>query len=156
MDAKTKGKNPINSILIFFVIINIIGEIGNVIAWWAVPSMQISLVGGTINDVTSPGSILFSISGANGALYIGSAILLAVAAVYIASLFGLSKKLKWAPLLVIAVSVVNRLLALVVFAISAAYAFWAVWTFLLVVVAFLDYRKLSTAAPAAPEQNSQV
>jgi hypothetical protein len=155
MDSKAKGKNRVNNILIFFVIINIIGEIGNVIAWWAVPSMQISLVGGTINEVTSPGSILFNIAGANGALYIGSAILLAVAAVYIASLFGLTKKLKWAPLLVISVSVVNRLLALVVFAISAALAFWAVWTIILVVVAFLDYRKLSAAPSAVPEQKAQ-
>jgi hypothetical protein len=149
MDTKTNGKNLIHSLLMFFAIINIIGEVGNVIAWWAVPSMQISLVGGTIGDVASPGSSLFDAVGAQTALIIGSAILLAVAATYAVSLMGLVRKQKWPPLVVITISVVNRVLALVIFAISAAFTFWAVWTIILVVVSYLDYRKLG-AAPTTP------
>ncbi len=128
-------------VLTVFIVLSIIGEVGNVVFWWANPSSQISLVGGTIGDVTSPGGILFDSVGAANALIIGSALLIVVAAVYAVSLFGLAKNQKWAPLLVIAISIVNRILALVIFYISPAYAFWAAWTVILVVLGFLEYKK---------------
>jgi hypothetical protein len=104
--------------------------------------------------VTSPGGILFNAVGAGNALAIGSAVLLGVAAVYIVALFGLFKRLKWAPLLVIAISVVNRALALLLYFISPAFAFWAVWTVILVALAYLDYSKIlvSTPPPSSPAQ----
>ena len=145
MDTKAIGKNRISTVLSLFVLINIIGEVGNVIGWWAAPASQISLVGGTLNGVNSSGGILFGAVGAQNALIIGSVLVLAVAVVYAVSLVGLVRKQKWSPLVIIAISVVNRVLALVIFAISAAFAFWAVWTIILVVVGYLDYRKLSTA-----------
>lgn len=132
----------IHKLLILFVAINILGEVGNVVAWWAVPSMQISLNGGELNGVVSPPSILSSAVGSQNALIIGSVILIAVAAAYAYTLIGLRKKQQKAPLMVIAISVVNRLLTLIIFAISAAFVFWAVWTVILVVVSYLDWQKL--------------
>jgi hypothetical protein len=49
------------------------------------------------------------------------------------------------PMLIIAVSTVNRALALLIYYVSPAFTFWAVWTVILVVLAFLDYRKVSAA-----------
>jgi hypothetical protein len=46
-------------------------------------------------------------------------------------------------------SVINRILALLLFAISPAFVFWAVWTVILVVVSYLDYRKPSIP-PTSP------
>jgi hypothetical protein len=146
MDSQTATKNRINTLLIVFVLLNIIGDIGNVIFWYASPNSQGSLVGGTMGDVVSTGGYLASAIGGQGALIAGSIILLVVAVIYIAALLGLLKRQKLAPLLVIAISIVNRLLALVLFEISFAFAFWGAWTVILVVVAYLDYRKLSAAA----------
>ena len=141
-EVKPAKLGLIHKLLIIFVAINIIGEVGNVIAWWAVPSMQISLNGGTLNDVTSPPSILSSAVGSQNALIIGSVLLLAVAAAYAYILIGLRKKQVKAPIMVMGISVVNRILALVIFSISAAFAFWAVWTVILVVVSHLDWQKM--------------
>jgi hypothetical protein len=141
-EVKPAKLGLIHKLLIFFIAINIIGEVGNVIAWWAVPSMQISLNGGTLNDVTSPPSLLSSWVGSQNALIIGSVLLLAVAAAYAYTLIGLRKKQLKAPLMVMAISVVNRVLALIIFAISAAFVFWAVWTVILVVVSYLDWQKI--------------
>jgi|GEM_PF-4664377 hypothetical protein len=141
-EAKPASLGLIHKLLIVFVALNIIGEVGNVIAWWAAPSMQISLNGGELNGVTSPPSILSSAVGSQNALIIGSVLLLAVAAAYVYTLVGLRKKQQNAPLQVIAISVVNRILSLVIFAISAAFVFWAVWTVILVVVSYLDWQKM--------------
>jgi hypothetical protein len=132
----------VGKVLMLFVAVNIIGEVGNVIAWWAVPSMQISLNGGELNGVTSPASLLSTWVGKDSALIIGSILLLAVAAIYAFSLLGLSKKQKQAPLMVMGVSIVSRVIALFIFAISVAFAFWAVWTVILVVVSYLVWRKM--------------
>lgn len=105
--------------------------------------------GGELNGVTSPASLLSTSVGTQNALVIGSVLLLAVAAVYAYSLWGLLKKQKQAPFIVMGVSVANRVIALFIFAISVAFAFWAVWTVILVVVAYLDWRKMKTTAATA-------
>jgi hypothetical protein len=141
-EAKPTNLGWIHKLLMLFVAINIIGEIGNVIAWWAVPSMQISLNGGELNGVTSPPSLLSSWVGSQNALIIGSVVLLAVAGTYAYSLIGLRKKQQQAPIAVIIISIVNRIIALFIFAISEAFIFWAVWTAILVVFSYLDWQKL--------------
>jgi len=75
-------------------------------------------------------------------LIAGTVILLVVSMVYAAALFGLLKKMAWSPLIVIVISVVNRVIALPLYFISPAFAFWAVWTVILVVVSYLDWKKL--------------
>ena len=127
-----------------FVVINIIGEVGNVIAWWAVPSMQISLNGGELNGVTSPASLLSTTVGKNNALIIGSVLLLAVAITYIYTLIALRKKQPQTPLMIIGVSLVNRVIAVFIFALSEAFIFWGIWTVILVIVAYLDWSKMKT------------
>jgi hypothetical protein len=107
MSTTVKPANPgwIHRILMIFVAINIIGEVGNVIGWWASPASQISLNGGTLNGVTSPASLLSIAVGSGNALIIGSILLLAVAAVYAYSLLGLMKKKKQEPLTMMGISV---------------------------------------------------
>jgi hypothetical protein len=141
MTSKAAGLGIIHKILMFFVIINIIGDIGNVAFWWASPPSRGSLNNGYIG--TS--------AGIDNALIAGTIILVIVAAVYGASLFGLIKKMKWALFLIIAISIANRALALVLYSISPAFAFWAVWTVILVALAYLDYRKMNLQ----PLQSSQ-
>jgi hypothetical protein len=137
--TKVASLGKIHAILMLFVTINILGDIGNIAFWWANPdSREASLNTGYIASVV----------GADNALIAGTVILLVVAIVYTVALFGLMKKRVWAPLLVIAISIANRALALPLYFISPAFAFWAVWTIILVVLSYLDWKKLK-AQPAA-------
>jgi hypothetical protein len=138
MTTKTTNLEIIHKVLILFVIINIIGDIGNVAFWWANPSSRISL---------NP-SIVGNAVGADTALIIASAVLLVISVVYMVSLYGLLKNMKWAQLLVIALSVANRSLAIFLYQISVAFVFWAIWTLILVVVSYLDYKKIKPLATA--------
>lgn len=126
------------------MLLNIIGDLGNVIFWYLSPSSQGSLVGGSMGDVVSQGGFIANWAGDEVALAIGTVTLLAVAAIYTVALFGLVKRYTWGPLLVIAISIVNRILAIFLYELSPAFAFWGVWTIILVVVACLDYRTTSS------------
>jgi len=123
----------IHKILIIFVALNINGDIGNVAFWWVNPSSR---------DASLNTGYIASIAGNENALIAGTVILLVVSMVYAAALFGLLKKMAWSPLIVIVISVVNRVIALPLYFISPAFAFWAVWTVILVVVSYLDWKKL--------------
>lgn len=137
MTAKAVNLGKLHTVLILFVAINIIGDIGNVAFWWANASSR---------DASLNTGYIASVAGNGNALIAGTVILLVVSAVYAASLFGLIKKLAWAPLLVIAISIANRVIALPLYFISPAFAFWAVWTVILVVVSYLDWKKLKAPA----------
>ena len=123
----------LHKILIIFVTVNIVGDIGNVAFWWANAASR---------DASLNTGYIASIAGKDAALIAGTVILLVVSVVYIAALFGLLKKMAWAPLLTIAISVANRIFALTLYFISPAFAFWAIWTAILVVVSYLDWKKL--------------
>jgi hypothetical protein len=133
MTVKAVKLGRLHTVLILFVAINIIGDIGNVAFWWANSSSR---------DASLNTGYIASVAGNGNALIAGTIILLVVSAVYVAALFGLLKKMAWAPLLVIAISVANRALALPLYFISPAFAFWAVWTVILVAVSYLDWKKL--------------
>jgi hypothetical protein len=133
MTTKVDKLGKLHTVLVLFVAINIIGDIGNVAFWWANSSSL---------DASLNTGYIASVAGNGNALIAGTTILLVVSAVYAAALFGLLKKMAWAPLLVIAISVANRVIALPLYFISAAFAFWAVWTVILVVVSYLDWKKL--------------
>jgi len=133
--TKAAGLGIIHKLLMLFVIVNVIGDIGNVGLWLGVPSTRaLSLNTGLIGTA----------AGVGNALIAGSVILLLVAAVYIVSLFGLSKKLMWSPMLIIAISVVNRALSFALYVVSPAVILWVIWTVVLVVLAYLDRRKIKT------------
>ena len=138
MTTNTAGLGLIFKILMVFVVVNIIGDIGNVAFWWASPSSRAASLNTGYIGVTA---------GIDNALIAGTITLLIVAVVYAVALFGLMKKMKWAPLLIIAISVANRALALVLYFISPAFAFWAIWTVILVVLSYLVYRKMKTPTP---------
>ena len=123
----------LHTVLILFVVINIIGDIGNVAFWWANPSSR---------DASLNTGYIASVTGNGNALIAGTIILLVVSVVYAAALFGLLRTMAWAPLLIIAISVVNRVIALPLYFISPAFAFWAVWTAILLVISYLDWKKL--------------
>jgi hypothetical protein len=133
MATKPVSKGTIHKILMLFITINIIGDIGNVAFWWASPSSRAASLNTGYIGVSA---------GIDNALVAGTIVLLVVAVVYIASLFGLLKRMKWALPLIIAISIANRVLALVLYFISPAFVFWAVWTVILVVLAYLDWRQL--------------
>jgi len=133
MTVKAVKLGRLHTVLILFVAINIIGDIGNVAFWWANSSSR---------DASLNTGYIASVVGNDNALIAGTIILLVVSAVYAAALFGLLKKKAWAPLLVIAITFANRALALPLYFISPAFAFWAVWTVILVAVSYLDWKKL--------------
>jgi len=137
MTTKPASLGIIHKILIVFIAINIVGDIGNIVFWWASPDSRLSL---------TP-SLIGKAAGAYNALIIGSVILFIIAAIYAIALFGLMKRMKWAPKLIIAISVANRALALVLYAISPAFVFWAVWSIILIALSYFDWRKMTTAQP---------
>ncbi len=124
----------IHKILLVFVAVNIVGDVGNVVFWLASPDSRAS----SLNT-----GYIGAVAGVQNALIAGTIILLVVAAVYAIALFGLLKRDKWAPQLVIAISVINRALALILYLISPAFAFWAIWSIILIVISYFDWRKMN-------------
>jgi hypothetical protein len=138
MTTKPASLGIIHKILIVFIILNIFGDIGNVVFWWTNSDSRTSLNMGYIGTVATR----------SDALTAGTVVLLVVAVIYIVALFGLLKRTKRAPQLIIAISVINRALALVLYLISPAFAFWAIWTIILIAISYFDWRKMNTATPA--------
>jgi hypothetical protein len=143
MTSQKENRNRINTFLVVLVLINIIGDIGNIIFWYAEPSSRGSLIGGNIGGIEFKGGYIAVTAGADAAVIAGTTILTIVSIIYVVGLYGLLKRRTWAPLLVIAISIANRAMALLLFELNEAFAFFSVWTVILVVVAYLDYRKLS-------------
>ncbi len=140
MQIRNTSKNWINVTLIFLVAINIIGDVGNISFWFSSPDSQTSLKGGYIARVV----------GSANAVTTGAAILAVVALIYVVALLGLVKKKTWAPLLVILVSVANRAIAAFLYKFSEAFYFWFAWTIILLIVASLDYLKLTEPKQPLP------
>jgi hypothetical protein len=139
MATKPASLGIIHKIFIVFIIINIVGDLGNVALWWANSTFRSSLNMGYIGTV----------AGKSNALVAGTIILLVVAVIYIIALVGLMKRMKWAQRLIIAISVANRALTLVLYFISPAFAFWAVWSIILIVLSYFDWRKMNDANATA-------
>lgn len=135
MEPKAKGLGLVHKILILLVALNVIGDIGNILLWWSSNPAQKSLWNGYL---------ALNIVGVANAFLAGAIILAAVSVIYIVALVGLIKKMKWSPLLVIAISVVNRALGAVIYPLNSSMVLWVVWTVILVAVAFLDFRKMNT------------
>ena len=126
----------ITKILLILTILNIAGNILNVVIWlmspsWQDPSMRDSLNGG----------LIASFVGNDGALVISSAIILFYATAYAIAAFGLFSKSKWAPLLITEISIVDRALALVIFQLNSAFLIWSAWKIVMISLAFYLLRK---------------
>jgi hypothetical protein len=139
MTIKPASLGIIHKIFMLFILINIIGDIGNIVLWWA-------------NSATRAASLntgyIGVAAGIGNALVAGTIVLLVVAVVYIIALYGLIKQMKWAPQLIIVITVVNRALALILYFISPAFVFWAVWSIILIVLSYFDWSKMNTAKAA--------
>jgi hypothetical protein len=137
----TKATKPVHAdlitiILLILIILNIVGNILNVVIWlmgptWGDPTMRDSLNGG----------LIARFAGNDGALVISSAIILSYATTYAVAAFGLFRKSKWAPLLIIAVSIVDRGLALVIFDLNLGFVIWSAWKIVIIALAFYLLRK---------------
>ncbi len=132
-DSKLAHSNLITKILLILIVLNIAGDVLAAAFFLWDPSLgELSVYGG----------LIASFAGKNGAVMLTSAILLGYAVVYAVSVFGLLSKLKWAPPLVIAVSVVNRALALgVIFEPNVAWLIWSAWKIVIIALAFYLWRK---------------
>ena len=135
MTVKPARLGIIHKIFMLFILINIIGEIANVAFWWVNPASRAASLNTSYIGVTV---------GIGNALIVGTIILLAVAVVHIIALYGLMKRMKWAHQLIIVNSVVNRALALILYFISPAFVFWAVWSIILIILAYFDWSKMNT------------
>jgi uncharacterized membrane protein (DUF2068 family) len=135
MDAKASKLMHVNLItktLLILVILNIAGDVLSAYWFLSEPSLgELSLYGG----------LIASFAGKDGAIMIASALLLSYAAVYAVASFGLFRKLKWAPFLIIAVSILNRALALAVFEPNYAWLIWSAWQIVIISLAFYLWRK---------------
>jgi hypothetical protein len=136
MTSQQKLKNRINTLLFILVLGNIVWDIANIALWIRVPSSQSSLQGGPIAKTF----------GSLDGLVIGTTVLSAISIIYATGLFGLHRRQKWAPALIIAVSIANRAFALLIFEFTSPIFY--VWTVILVSVAYLDYRLLGKATKA--------
>jgi hypothetical protein len=134
--SKLAHANLITKILLIMTILNVAGNISNVVIWlmspsWHDPSLRESLNGG----------LIASFIGKDGALVISSAIILFYATVYAVAAFGLFRKSVWASLLIIEISVVDRALALVIFQLNLGFLIWSVWKIVMISLAFYLMRK---------------
>ncbi|TFH25694.1 hypothetical protein E4G67_00720 [Candidatus Bathyarchaeota archaeon] len=77
-------------------------------------------------------------TGIGNAIIAGTIVLLVVAVVFIIGLYGLMKQMKWLPQLIIFITVVNIALAIILYFISHAFVFWAVWSIILIALAYFD------------------
>ena len=126
-----KLKNRINTLLFLFVLGNIAMDVVNIALWFGIPSLQSSLQGGSIAKAF----------GSFDGLVIGTAILSVVSVTYALGLFGISRRQKWASILLIVISIANRAFAVAIFEFTTP-IFYA-WTVVLVSTALLSYRGLS-------------
>ncbi len=94
----------------------------------------------TLRDSLNQG-LIASFVGVDGALVISSAIIVSYATIYAISAFGLFRKSKWAPRLIIEVSIVDRALALAIFQLNLGFVIWSVWKIIIVSLAFYIMRK---------------
>jgi hypothetical protein len=135
MTIKPARLSIIRKIFMLFVLVNIIGDIGNVAFWWANSASRAASLNTGYLGVTA---------GIGNALIAGTIILLVVAAVYMIAFIGLMKRIKWAHQLIIIITVVNRALALILYFISPAFVYWAVWSIILIVLAYFDWSKMNS------------
>lgn len=108
-------------ILMILLALTIIGEIASIAIWYLQPDMRMTLM----VDYTT------------------ASVAAAVAAVLnIVALIGVRRKNKWCSLLVIAVSIPNRILGLFLFESPISTGVFAIWTALLVIFAYMNYRDI--------------
>jgi hypothetical protein len=114
-------KDPNHKILLILLAITIIGEVASIIIWYSLPDLRMTLI-----------------------VEYTTAIVAAVvpALLNIVAFIGVLKKNKWGSLLVIVVSIPNRILGLFLFESPASTGVFALWTALLVIFAYMNFQEI--------------
>ena len=115
-----------HKILLILTAITIVAEIGSIILWTVNPRIPLGQARVTL-------AVDYRIAVADAAVF---AILNFAAFVWIL------RRNKIGPIFLIAISIINRVVSFSLF-IGGAHFFFITWTVLLVIFAYLDYRKLS-------------
>lgn len=116
-----------HKMLLVLTAITIIGEVASIILWIANPPL------GANPNTRFTLAVDYSIAVANAAVF---AILNTIALVWI------FRRNKIGPLFLIAISIINRIVSHPIF-IGGAHGIFITWTIVLIIFAYLDYRKLS-------------
>jgi hypothetical protein len=130
--SKLLNANLITKILLVLIILNIGGDVLSAAWLLSDPSLR----EGSVN-----GSLISSFAGNDGVLMITSGLLVTYAVVYAIASFGLFCKSKWALPLIIAISIVNRAFALVIFQLAWGFVIWSAWKIVMISLAFSLLRK---------------
>jgi hypothetical protein len=134
--SKLAHANLITKILLIMTILNVAGNISNVVIWLMSPSWHDPSLRDSLNE-----GLIASFAGTEGALVISSAIILFYATAYVIAAFGLFSKSKWAPILIIEISIVDRALALVIFQLNIGFLIWSAWKIVMISLALYLLRK---------------
>jgi hypothetical protein len=116
-----------HKILLVLVALTIVGEVASVVLWTVdpiIPSGQ---------EIRFTLAVDYRIAVANAAVF---AVLNLIALIWII------RRNKMGPLFLIAISIINRVISHPIF-IGGAHLIFITWTVLLVIFAYLDYRKLT-------------
>jgi len=129
-----------HKILLALVALTIIGELVSIILWTVNPMLP----SGQHVRFTLAVDYIYAV--ANAAVFL---------ALNIIAFLLIKQRSKIGPLFLIAISIINRIVSHPIF-IGGAHLFFITWTALLVIFAYLDYRKLSKQAKTnpPPQQNS--
>jgi hypothetical protein len=115
-----------HKILLILVIITIIAEVASIIFWTVNPTIPLGKARVTL-------AVDFRIAIASAAVF---------AVLNFAAFILILQRNKTGPLLLIAISIINRVLSDPIF-IGGAHIVFITWTVLLVIFAYLDYRRMS-------------
>jgi hypothetical protein len=120
-------QNIVHRILIVLTAITIIAEVGSIILWVVNPRIPLGQARVTL-------AVDYTIAVASAAVF---ATLNSIALILI------SRRNKMGAIFLIAISIVNRAISFFYF-IGGAHLLFITWTALIVIFAYLDYRKLSS------------
>jgi hypothetical protein len=104
------------------VTLSIIGGVASIIIWYTQPDMRMTLVV-DYNEAIIAAAV--------------------VAVLNIVAIISLKMKIKWGPILVIAITIPNRILGFFHFEVSVGQVIFIAWSVILVVFALLDYKQLT-------------
>jgi hypothetical protein len=116
-----------HKILLVLTALTIIGEVASIILWTINPTLP------TGQQIRFTLAADYTIAVANAAIFVALNLLAFVLII---------RRNKKGPILLIAISIINRVISHPIF-IGGAHLIFVTWTALLIIFAYLDYRKLS-------------
>jgi hypothetical protein len=116
-----------HKILLVLTALTIVGEVASIILWIANPAL------GANPSARFTLAVDYTIAVANASVFV---VLNLLAFIWIV------KRKKIGPIFLIAISIINRIISHPIF-IGGAHLIFVTWTVILIIFAYLDYRKLS-------------